>query len=111
MDPPKVGGTNICQTCTPTCTQTWKAACSKARCSHFVHPYRRWGTRAIVQDCMGPQEEVLHYAFSEEGAGGKLMNGCSPLRISHYVTAKSIIQFSHTDSIVCVWLCFVGHNS
>ena len=38
MDPHKAGGTNSCQTRTQTCTQTWKAACSEACCSQFVHP-------------------------------------------------------------------------
>ena len=34
VHPQKAAGTNSCQTC----TQTWKAACSEACCSQFVHP-------------------------------------------------------------------------
>ena len=53
MEPPKAGGTNICQTKTQTCTQMWKAACSETGCSQLVHPCRRRAACAAIYDYVG----------------------------------------------------------
>ena len=57
-----------------------KQPTSEAWRSRIVHPRRRWGPCAAVQDSLGPEEEVLHVFCSQVGTPKKLMDDCSALR-------------------------------
>ena len=102
------GGTNRCQTCTQTCTQMWKAACSTAHCSQFVHPVAD-GEHVQLFKTMWERKKFYTVPIQKKGRR-KLMNGCRALRIL-------LICITHLCILSCIpesWVTYskqlTGHE-